>query len=199
MVGEPGGTGSGAAGVKYTSGSQKRKKVPHGAEGVTWHRGLDLLRKDSWDATKRALLNPDYGTVIGRLYHFGEINARQASAARLYAEVVGRYDRFHPTRDAVLRRSAKSPAYERGSRGRDDEVERLSNQGQLPEWERRAKRARKAYLKLDSCVPNDLARTALDEICIHNREINSVNYPDLVRILERIADKFRFRMPNEVD
>lgn len=175
--------------LKAVVGKKRKKEdIPKGAAGVKWHR-----IRDNWADLERIGINPDLGTVIGRMYLFGILSARQASAARLYAEVTGRYDRYHVSEDALQRRTAPSPAYQRGSRGRHDEIAQHQFNGTIKEYERQARRARRAYSKLDACLPNDTARQALDEIAIHEREVNSAIHDDICKVLNRIADKFQFR------
>lgn len=166
--------------VKYSTVKNVRP-LPESGRGVLWHRIQDMMKVAN---------SADMGQVAGRMLAFDQLTVRQVYATKLYAEVIGRYDKYH--RDSDLHRSAVSPAYQRASRGKDDEIERLQRDKSIKAYERKAKRAKKAYLKLDGCIPNAVARTALDDVCLFEREINSAHWPDLRRLLDKIADKFQF-------
>jgi hypothetical protein len=154
----------------------------HGNPYVVMHRLYD-----HWGDLKRMGVNEDFGTVIGRLYVLEILTEREATAARIYATVMGRFDRYHGTPN----RNAKAPAYERGSRGRDDEIERHERNGTLNEYERRANRARKAYNKLVNWIPTDDSRRLLDEVCILDvYPIDSKVQKNVATLLGVVATKF---------
>jgi hypothetical protein len=166
---------------RYGRKIRTRHRNIDGNPGTKWRR-----IRDNWEDLKKIGMNPDLGTMVGKLFLFEIISARQASAARLYAEVIGRHDRFHGT----IRRTVASPAYERGARGQDDEIEKRIKSGTILQFERMAKRAKKAWNKLQACIPNDRARCIVEDICLFDKEIDSIYHDDLVKILDRVADKF---------
>lgn len=168
---------------RHPNGKKKLPPKKHGNPFVVMHRIYD-----NWDDLKRMGVNEDFGTVIGKLFVLEIITKHQATAARIFATVMGRFDRYHGTPN----RNAKAPAYERGcGRGRDDEIERHEAAGTLSEYEKRAKRARKAYNKLVNWIPSDSARRLLDEVCILDvYPTDQKTQRDVAALLGVIANKF---------
>jgi len=169
---------------RYPSGKKKAESQPrHAGHHTLWRR-----HRDNWDGMIKQGHNPMWGTVIGKLYLDGHITEFEASAARLFSELAGRYDRYFGT----TRRTVPSPAYQSGLGGRDDEVERHEKQGTTKEYERRANKARKAWEKINRSIPNAHARDVIEEVCLYDREINSACHADLKILLGDIAKRFGF-------
>jgi hypothetical protein len=163
---------------------------------ATWKRHKELLdyfrtRDDYSDYLKAN--KAEYGSVIGQLFLRGEFNQSHCAAARIYAEIVGRNDRFHRIKDPKLQGSPRSPSYERGFGGSDDEVERRTQDGTIVAYERRARRAQRAYDKLQRLVVNDTARTVLDAICVYDQYPASHQIHDLCAQLDIIWEEFKHR------
>jgi len=168
---------------RHPSGAKKRAAAtPRAANpGTVWRR-----IKDNWRDMEKIGMNPDLGSEIARLYLFGVLTEVEASAGRLYAEICGRFHRYH----GVARASAPSPAYERGH-GREDEVERNIRQGTVSAYERRAKAAKRAWTKLQRSVPNaPSAHDLLHRVCVLNEHAAERDHVALKLLLRKVADAF---------
>lgn len=166
----------------------KSREARRPGAGTLWRRVAD-----NWEALEALGANPDLGTVIGRMFLFGELSHTEASAARLYAEIAGRYSRYF----GLARETAASPAYERGF-GREDEVERHSRNDTMKSYERRAKKARRAWEKVQACLPPGPAKDVLHDVAVLNREVPKALYPDLRIVLAKIGGKFAIAPPAAV-
>jgi hypothetical protein len=62
--------------------------------------------------------------------------------------------------------------------------------GTLPDYEKRANNARKQYQRLQKHIPNDLARSVMNDLCIHEIEVSVLVRRDALIILNRIAAEF---------
>lgn len=175
-----------AAPERYPSG---RKKKTYGPPRLKWRR-----LRDNIENLERLGGHASWGAALGlyRMKHDKDgqrvLTESQYSAGLVYGRIAGRYRRFHA--DDSLPVTAPSPAFQRGSRGRDDELERLAAQGRLSEYEREANRARRAWRKLQSVVPDAASRELLDEVCVYDREIPEIRHRDLAVLLSAVAGKF---------
>lgn len=155
------------------------------------HRSLTSMTL--WQRLRATSVLQEVGHVVGRLFFSGELTEAQASAALRYAEIVGRYDRYF---NHAGRSTPKSPSYMRGW-GHDNEIEQHQKNGTMPDYERRARDARKAYQRLQKHIPNDLARSVLDDLCIHETEVSPLIRSDVRVILNLIAIEFGAGRGNE--
>lgn len=179
---------AGISAVRAYRRSRAPTATPPGRPAKSRHsnpRTLHNRMRDRWDLMSKVGLDPMWGTAIGLLFSEGVLTETEASAARLYAEAAGRYDRYF----ATSRRSVHSPAYERGV-GRDDEVARNEQNNTVASYERRAKRAQRVWRRVQRHIPNDRARDAIEALCLHNMEPHSSGHADLKVILKRIAEEF---------
>lgn len=150
---------------------------------------IEPIAPAAWDRIRRlvarGVVEAIHGSEVGRLSHFGELTATEASAAFRIAEIYGRYDRV------VLekRRSARSPSYEMGFSGQTPEAQqrnrRLSEEeehriatknfedlrGQLPEF------------------PREL-RARIEALCVEDQPIGSADLADVRIILGKLAQYF---------
>lgn len=176
-----------------------RKIAPkHRAPRGLWirHRDeLEAMRRKSRDdySTFLHIGRPEFGTVIGELYRRGDFDESDCAAARIFAEIVGRRDRYHQVKDPKITGTPRSPSYERGFGSGDDEIERRSQDGTIAAYERKARRAQRAGHKLDGCIVNERARAVLYEVCIYNRHPSAEQIPDLKAQLKIIWAKFQHR------
>jgi hypothetical protein len=138
-----------------------------------------------WQRLRAVGLMQETGHVVGRLFFVGELNETQAAAALRYAEIVGRYHRYHNG----TRRTAASPSYQRGW-GFDNEVQSHEKNNTVAEYESRARKAKKDYHRLQKHIPNDLARSVMDDLCIHEVEIAPGMRRDVRTLLNLIAIEF---------
>jgi hypothetical protein len=176
---------------------RKTTPKPRGPVGL-WvrHRDhVDAMRKrdrDDWSDFLR-VGRPEFGTVVGKLFNSGHFDQHHCAAARIFAEIVGRNDRYHPAKDARLQGVPRSPSYERGFGGGDDEVERRIQDGSIVAYERKARRAQRAMKKLDDVIVNEVARSVLFNVCICDLNPSSDQIHDLKAQLDLIWDAFKHR------
>lgn len=171
-------------GARYPSGKLKPAKPMTPEERrarapAIWARVRDM-------GTAIAI-DPKLGTVLGRLNLFGVLSDGETATGFHIAEVVGRFEKFAGS----PARTAPSPSYLRAFNQAPDPYESGDPQG-VRAYERRSKRARKAYERLDALVPNDVAWEALLEVCVCNREINALMHEDLKTLLNQIGVKLGF-------
>ena len=170
---------------RYRSGGYK---VPKRRNYIERRPGANTLwrrMRDFQDDLRKLGADPNLGTVLGRLYLFGVLSESEMAAGLLYADLAGRYARYHKE----ARESAASPNYQRGL-GREDEVERHNKDGTMAAYERRARAARKAWEKAGAQIPNERAREVLRNVCLLDLEISQIVYDDLKILLRRIGDAF---------
>jgi hypothetical protein len=188
---------------RHPSGRKVTTRQPrHAGYNTIWRRFRDRAIKDDWEAMVRIGLDPVWGSVVGKLSLDGTLSEFEASAARLYGELRGKYDRYH----GYANRDIPSPSYQRGLAGGDDEIERHTKNGTILDFEKKAKKARKAWDKATSCIPMG-ARNIVDEVCLYDREVPSLYHEDLKIIFGNIAKRFGFtvaatkrrRMPKRTD
>lgn len=163
--------------------ARRRARHADGA-GTKWRR-----IRDNWPQLKKLGVNELFGSAIGKLRLFEWITEDQANVLARYGEVVGRFDRYHANPD--LRRHAKGASYERGF-GSEDEIVRRTNDGTLPAYERRAKRAMKQWKRVQSYVTTDL-RAVLDGVCVWDQELPEQSLPALLRAIEALGRIHGFR------
>jgi hypothetical protein len=173
--------------ARYPSG--KKKALPENPNVyVLAHRVYD-----NWGQLRRLGYNEDFGSAIGKLYMFGAISAREATAGRIYAQTAARYDRFNG-----LTRQAKSPAYMRASRGHDDTVDKVERAGTVQQYEKSARRAKKNWLKIASSIPNPSAHRLLDEVCIYDiYPIDERSRSDIKTLLGVVAGLFGIKYEDD--
>lgn len=183
---------------RYKSGRKVAPK-PRGPDGL-WKRHKDHLEamrqrtrnRDDWSEFLR-IGRPEFGTVIGKLFNARHFDQHHCAAARIVAEIVGRNDRYHQAKDQKLQAVPRSPLYERGFGGSDDEVERRTQDGTIVAYERKARRAQGAMRKLDNLIVNEVARNVLYSVCIYDEHPSSNQIPDLKAQLDIIWEAFKHR------
>jgi hypothetical protein len=169
-----------SGGYKQTKKSEKVYTERRPGSNTLWRR-----LKDYQEDLRKLGADPNLSTVLGRLYLFGVLSEVEFGAGILYADLAGRYARYHKE----ARESAASPNYQRGL-GREDEVERHNKEGTMAAYERRARAARKSWEKATSVIPNERAREVLRSVCVLDQEVSQLIYDDLKILLRKIADKF---------
>ncbi len=178
--------------LKSVSAARVKARRPrHPGANIVWRR----IRDNFDDLVVRTGANPEIGSTITRLVLFGHLTKGEGQAARMYGEIVGRFDRFH---GSGAPRTAPSPSYQRGSRGSEDEIERRTRDGTLASHERAARRARKQYDRLHKLVGTfgPRAREALDEVCIYDREVPSAMLPHIAIVLRAVGEAFGMIRPS---
>lgn len=182
----------------------RRVKVKPRGPDSKWVRARDHLHEmrtnrgiERWTEFNK-YGNTDFGTSIGRLFNAGHFDPHHCEAARIYAEVKGRRDRYHQIKDPKVQGSPKSPSYERGH-GTDDEIERRTQNGTINAYERDANRAQKAAKKMDALIVNETARAVLDAVCVYDQMPSYAQIHDLKAQLDIIWDVFKHRYQRQDD
>ncbi len=171
-----------SAPARYPSGKRKPGPEPrHPGHHTLWRR-----LRDNWGDIIKTGGNPMWGTVVGKLYIAGVLTEIEARAARYYAEVAGRFDRYH----GITRRSVPSPAYQAGRNGSDDEVVRHEKNGTITDYEKKAKKVKKAWERAQGCLLTVTARDVVETVCIYDQEVSSSNHAQLKGALGLIARQF---------
>lgn len=179
-------------GDRYPSGQLKSKhnranaSRRREASPTLWHR----IRENFEAARDRAVeLGLDETTVsaIGRLNLAGVLTDAQAATALYIGETIGRHERFI---DAP-KRSAASVSYMGGYNKAIDPYQRGDAQT-IADYERAARRARKAYDRVLSMLPTERAATVIYEVCVHDQPIAEGAHDDLSNLLEIIGRKLGF-------
>lgn len=159
------------------------RKTRKAGENVIWRRIKDNID----DLVLRTGANPEIASVMSRLVLFGHLTKEEGAVARYYAEVISRHSRYCSS----PAHTARAQVYDRGSPGSVDEIERHEVLGTISEYERRAKRAKKQHDRIERVLlPYMHGRDVLDDVCLHDKEINSSQYPSIKVMLRLIADEF---------
>lgn len=156
------------AGPRYPCG--RRKSVGDVRAPTLWRR-----IKDNGIALG---LDRRLGSEVGRLSLLGELTDTEAATAFLIAEVYGRFERY-----SGKRRTAHSPSYDIG---------RAAEPMEDHDHERRARRARKQFDRLQDCLPvyPPQARAELEQLCCEDRAVSSLHLPEIRSLLARVAVEF---------
>lgn len=165
---------------RYPSG---KKKKEHGQPRALWRR-----LADNEAAVVRMGGNPNWSHKLGLYLLHKTLTQAEYQAGQIYGRIAGRYRRFHSDSDLPI--TAPSPSYQRGSRGRDDELDRRKVDGTLDDYVKDAKKALKAWKKLQSCIPTEHARTIVEEVCIYDHEVPEAALKTLKNVLNAIAGRF---------
>lgn len=171
--------------IKSVSAIKKypRAKKPRGGETVQWHR-LKSLDAAALDAHR---ISREVVSAIGRLMIHKHLTPLQAEAARRYAYIMARFEKYSTEGS----RTARSPSFERAY-GSDQELERLANEVDgIAEYEKRATKARKEYNKLVKVVERfPGAKNALDDLCCSDIEPPAQWRGNIATVLDAVAKKF---------
>lgn len=175
--------------ISVSASKKSPRRRRRGGENVRWHR----IKDNAAQLRKAHNLTAEVESVISRFVVFKHINEVQADAAYLYSHIMARHDKyFVPTK-----RTARSPSYERAF-GEDQEIETRINNGSIDAYERRAREAKKNYLKLikilepyaDTFTGRNKAKDVLDDLCCADIEPPSEFREAIRAILTIIAKQF---------
>jgi hypothetical protein len=159
----------------------------------------------SWHNLIALGANESLGTQLGLLFAENHLTEAQADAGRHFAILAGHYDHHY----AVAARGVRSPAYEVGFGGRSDEVAVAERGGAIKEYERKAKKIRKKWLKACDALGID-ERTSIgyrhgqerrlldiiERVCIEDQYCPAAQIPLLRTGLELLARHWDIK-PNE--
>ena len=184
-------------GPKISAKYQRPERKRRGSANVEWHR---IKRLSMEGAVLEAVgISREAASVIGRWLLFGHLTPLQAEAARRYAYIMARFDKYF----TEGRRTAKSPSYERAF-GADQELERRAFDGTLDGYEKSAKKARRHYGKLqdimsvyaDRITLRNPLKEALDQMCCEDIEPPSEYREQIAAALRHIAHEFGVTVEN---
>lgn len=166
-------------------------------ESVQWQRIKALSMQGQLDHAVR--VTAEAASAIGRWLLFKHLTPFEAEAARRYAFIMGRFDRFF----TEGRRTAKSPSYERAY-GEDQELEKRALDGTIEHMEKSARKARRQYDRLQKYLANfadpltgrNLMKEALDQLCCEDIEPNAEYRKDIAAALRLIGHEFGVTVQN---
>jgi hypothetical protein len=191
---------------KRPSGHQQRTKHRRGGENVRWKRvteGFDAAIRelnhcapDKLDELVKVIAAGKKITVpVTRLVYFGHLTVTQGMAARRYADIHRKFERFHMSAGS---RSARSANLEPARNSEDQELERIINRGLLSEYEAAAKVAKREYKRVmkvldgfrDPITGRNFAKDVLDNLCLSDVEPPSDTRASIGAVLSMIAKEF---------
>lgn len=149
---------------------------------IAWRR----IRDNFDELVARSGANPEMGSVLSRWVLFKHLTKAEGQSGRVYAEIVGSYDRF-----IGASRESKSPSYQRGTGGAKDEIEYHQQQGTIREYERAERKARRRFNRLQAVLarfPN--AKEYVDQVCCGDVEIATEYRPHVAAILRAVGKEF---------
>lgn len=170
---------------KQPSGAANRRTAAkkRGGENVLWKR----VTASFDDAVKKFAANPEIGSPVTRLVFFKHFTAEQGMAARRYATIMRKFERFHIEGS----RSARAQDYNRGSAGDDQELERHAFNGTLDQYEAEARQAKRHYKRLLKVIaPFQGAKEMLDQLCLLEIEPPAAHRASCAAVLSMIAKEF---------
>lgn len=158
-------------GERYPSGQLKRQTDPAALVARMRTAAIDHL------------LDPKFGTQVGRLLMLRQLAANEASAAFRLAEIYGRYE----TQNG-LRRSSRSPSYETGRSTAARAIDHVDSE----ETERRHLDNEEEWLWVQDVLSGYAKeeRDRLEALCVEDLAISSLDLPHVKAILERFANVF---------
>lgn len=139
------------------------------------------------DMVRLGQITKETRSVITRFVLFGHLTQIEGEAAKRYAYIVARFEKYCiPTK-----RDAKSPSYEKAF-GSDQELERRERNGTMADYEDAAKDARRQYNKLIKVLGayGSQTKSVLDDFCLSDVEPATEFRPNLAIVLRVVAKAF---------
>lgn len=187
-------------------GGHSRAMKRRGGQNVRWKRVTDSIDEavkalhncppERYDELVKIIAETRLMAVpVTRLRYFGHITVTQAIAARRYADIIRKFERFHMASSA---RSARSANLQPARGVEDTEIERIHVEGRLKEYEAAAKVAKREYRRLmkvidkfaDPVTGRNHAKDQLDNLCIFDREPPSEARASIGAVLSMVAKEF---------
>lgn len=181
--------------AKPSRGSgQTRAKKKRGGENVLWKR----VTANFDEAVKKFAASPEIATPITRLVFFKHLTVKQGMAGRRYADIVGRFERYHVDKS---QRTARSQSFEPVRGGEDQEVQRRILDGTISEYEAEGRKAKREYNRMkkvldryaDPVTGRNVAKNVLDDLCLSQIEPPAQYRANLASVLEAMANEFAVR------
>lgn len=189
----------------HARAKKRREAERRGGQNVRWKRvtesfasAISALKDcppDQLDELVKAVAaSQKLIAPVTRLVYFGHLTTEQGIAARRYADVVRKFERYHLP---PIQRTPRSASLE-PMRGEDQEVERRISNGTLPQYEASAKKAMREYRKAmkvldrfaDPITGRNVAKDVLDDLCLTDKEPAAQHRRDIAVVLSGIAAAF---------
>lgn len=135
-------------------------------------------------------LDPRLSTVLGRMGLFKELSEVEVDCGFKIAEIYGRYESLK----GIPRRSAASPSYQAGFGAKGVDTGRMLPD-ELKRYERKVRRATKAFDRLQAMIPHDYARELLERVCCDNQDPGVMHKRDVQFLLHKVAEKMGLVAP----
>jgi hypothetical protein len=193
--------------AKPSRGSgQTREKNKRGGHGVLWKRLTATIDVALMEARK---LPPDQidkavavmatcsklSSPVSRAVFLGHLTPTQGMAARRYAAVVRKFERYHV--DAA-QRSPRAQNYQPVRAGADQEIQRHLTNGTIDDYEREARKAKREYEKAmkvldryaDGITGRNTAKNIIDDFCLSDQHPPQQYQHNVAAVLEALASAF---------
>jgi hypothetical protein len=198
-----------AVAKRRPNGRDYAKAKKNGGRNVLWKRLTATIDEALLEAK---LLPPDQidkavaimaactklTSPVSRLVFMGHLTVTQGMAARRYAGIIAKFERYHV--DGATR-SARAQDIDRGRGGEDHEIERHLNNGTIDDYERRARRAKREYEKALTVLNRyrheisgrNEAKNILDDLCLSDIEPPAQYRENVAAVLQGLASAFGVR------
>lgn len=183
---------------KSISAARPKKPGPHtraknnrGGANVQWKR----ITAAYDDHLKKLGANPAMVAPASRWVLFGHLTHTQGMAARRYADIIRRFEKFFSEGGA---RSAKSANLEPVRKGEEDVLRRELMNGTIADYEDDARKAKRQYKRLmkvmdryrDPLTGRNFAKDHLDTLCLEEVEPDEQFRRNIAGVLTAIATEF---------
>lgn len=174
---------------KRASGPARMKR--RGGHNIIWKRITA-----AYDEHLRAMgANPAMAAPVTRWVLYGHLTPAQGMAARRYADIVHKFERYHME---ASKRTPGSADLEPMRKGEEDVVQRHIVAGSLPIYMADARKAKRQYRRLmkvldrfaDRVTGRNYAKDYLDELCLFERELSPDVRKDVAAVLSAVAKEF---------
>lgn len=192
--------------AKTRPSGQARARMKRGGENVRWKRLTAMLDQAMTEAAKLPphrideavrimTANTKLTSAISRLVFFKHLTPLQGMAARRYADVMGKFERFCLP---VSSRSIRAQDIDKPRAGEDQEIQRHILNGTIDEYEDEAKRAKRDYNKVrkvldrysDGDTGRNAAKSVLDDLCLSDQEPPAQYRENIAAVLSALAKEF---------
>jgi hypothetical protein len=171
--------------------SRQLNKTRRGSANVLWKRVTASYDEE----VRKFAANPALVSPITRWVLFQHLTPTQGMAGRRYADIVRKYHSFTVVPQSATPRSAN---LEPSRGGEDQTIVRHQFNGTLAEYEDQARYAKRSYKRLmkvldrfkDPITGRNLAKDALDELCIADREPAAQLRQNIGAVLSAVAKEF---------
>jgi hypothetical protein len=162
---------------------KQRDRYPCGRLRPAGIPGAPTVWRRIKDYGIRLGINPEVGSVLGRLSIFGELGERQVEAGRRFAHIVADFER----EAGCPKRSPASPQYNVRFGRTHAYTEEMD-----PKAVARLSALQRQFYRLEAVLSDPHTRAIVEEVCCNDREIHSLDFPTLRSGLTALADYWKF-------